>query len=239
MKRSKASSSALRIGLIGDYSPQVRAHAAIPQALALAAPADLKVDVEWLATETLDGEIESQLAAFDALWCVPASPYVNTEGALYAIRFAREHRLPFLGTCGGFQHALIEYARNVLGIVEADHAESNPAAVTPLIAPLSCSLVGAKGRIKFKEDSRARVIYNASETIEEYHCNFGLNPQYLELFADSALHVTGVDEDDSVRVIELDEHPFFVATLFQPELSAFSECKHPLIEAFIQAAAQY
>ena len=239
MKRSKASSSALRIGLIGDYSPQVRAHAAIPQALALAAPADLKVDVEWLATETLDGEIESQLAAFDALWCVPASPYVNTEGALYAIRFAREHRLPFLGTCGGFQHALIEYARNVLGIVEADHAESNPEAATPLIAPLSCSLVGAKGRIKFKEDSRARVIYNASETIEEYHCNFGLNPQYLELFADSALHVTGVDEDDSVRVIELDEHPFFVATLFQPELSAFSECKHPLIEAFIQAAAQY
>jgi len=238
MKRSKASSSALRIGLIGDYSPQVRAHAAIPQALALAAPADLKVDVEWLATETLGGEIDSRLAVFDALWCVPASPYVNTEGALSAIRFAREHRLPFLGTCGGFQHALIEYARNVLGIVEADHAESNPEAVTPLIAPLSCSLVGAKGRIKFKEDSRARVIYNASETIEEYHCNFGLNPQYLELFADSALHVTGVDEDDSVRVIELDEHPFFVATLFQPELSAFSECKHPLIEAFIQAAAQ-
>ena len=122
---------------------------AIPQALRSAAPDGLKVEAEWLATETLGLDREAvagaRLGAFDALWCVPASPYASMEGALCAIRFARERGVPFLGTCGGFQHALIEYARNVLGMEGADHAESNAEAATPLVTPLSCSLVGARG----------------------------------------------------------------------------------------------
>ncbi|MBA2502222.1 MAG: CTP synthase [Pyrinomonadaceae bacterium] len=235
MNHDKQSSS-LRFGLIGDYSPQVRAHASIPQALALAPPADLKVEVEWLATETLDENSDSRFAAFDALWCVPASPYASMGGALRAIRFAREHGVPFLGTCGGFQHALIEYARNVRGMTEADHAESNPKALMPLIAPLSCSLVGAKGKIELLENSRARSIYGAGETSEEYHCSYGFNPQYHTLLDDGALRVTGVDADGGVRVVELDGHPFFIATLFQPELSALSGNSHPLITAYKRAA---
>jgi len=232
------SSSSVRFGLIGDYSSQVRAHIAIPQALALASSPAMKIEVEWLATETLAGEIASRLAAFDALWCVPASPYASMEGALRAIRFAREHSIPFLGTCGGFQHTLIEYARNVSGMPQADHAESNPSAAMTLVTPLSCSLVGAKGNIRLQEGSRARAIYGASGTTEDYHCNFGFNPQYRELFADGALHITGVDEEGDVRVIELDGHPFFIATLFQPELSALSGGVHPLVKAFVQAAAE-
>ena len=93
------------------------------------------------------------LAAFDGVWCVPASPYANTEGALNAIRVAREHRIPFLGTCGGFQHAVIEYARNVLGWTAADHAEVNPQAALALIAPLSCSLVEKTGEIRLAAES--------------------------------------------------------------------------------------
>ncbi len=72
---------------------------------------------------------------------MPASPYASADGAFAAIRFARENARPFLGTCGGFQHAVIEYARNVIGITDADHAETNPGADMPLIAPLACSLV--------------------------------------------------------------------------------------------------
>jgi CTP synthase (UTP-ammonia lyase) len=228
----------LIIGLIGNYSPQVRAHVAIPLALRLAAPADTEIETEWLATEILGDESEERLEAFDALWCVPASPYASMEGALRAIRFAREREVPFLGTCGGFQHALIEYARNVLGLTDADHAESNPKAETQIVTPLSCSLVGAKGKIALSEGSRARAIYGLGETTEEYHCNFGFNSQYRSHFDDGRLRVTGVDEEGEIRIVELDGHPFFIATLFQPELSAVSGIKHPLIAAFAQTAAE-
>ena len=95
------------IGLVGDYDAGVTAHQAIPRALALAQAAlGAPVEFRWLPTETIDSD--AILAPYDALWCVPASPYRSMAGALRAIRFARERPLPFLGTCGGFQHMLLE-----------------------------------------------------------------------------------------------------------------------------------
>ncbi|HEX8072019.1 MAG TPA: CTP synthase [Pyrinomonadaceae bacterium] len=228
------------VGLVGDYNPEVRAHVAIPKALELAAGVTAYESVvTWIATREIRRAVEEQLQPFDALWCVPASPYANMEGALSAIRFARESGRPFLGTCGGFQHALIEYARDVLGLADADHAESNPTAALPLVTPLSCSLVGAKGVIRLKEGSRIEAIYGKRETVEQYHCNFGFNPRYRRPFESGDLKVTGVDEEGDVRVLELRSHPFFVATLFQPELSALEDSAHPLICAFVRAARSF
>src|SRR5439155_10965856 len=171
-----------RIALIGDYHPQVKAHVAVLAALALAA-ADLvcKIEPVWLPTPSLDHSAEQQLSGFDAIWCVPNSPYVSMDGALRAIRWARESGRPFLGTCGGFQHAIVEYARNVLGLVAADHAESNPIAALPLISPLACSLDGATGTIRLKPGSRLGAIYGRTEIVERYQCNFGLNPRHQSL----------------------------------------------------------
>src|ERR1043166_7262184 len=123
------------IALIGDYRPPVKARVAIPGALDLAA-ADLKSKVEprWIATPLLEGRAGEVLAPFHAIWCVPNCPYASMSGALNGIRFARESGRPFLGTCGGFQHALIEYARTVLGVAGADHAESNPNTPVPLVS---------------------------------------------------------------------------------------------------------
>jgi len=87
------------------------------------------------------------LEAFAGFWCVPGSPYRDMDGALRTIRFARETRCPFLGTCGGFQHAVIEYARSVLGLTDADHMESNPDAELPLIIALACRLAPTTGRL--------------------------------------------------------------------------------------------
>lgn len=230
----------IRVGLIGDYNPGVRAHVAIPKALGLAAGVTgYKSDVTWVETGAIGLDVEEQLQPFDALWCVPASPYANMQGALSAIRFARERSRTFLGTCGGFQHALIEYARDVLGLAGADHAESNPTAEVALIAPLTCSLVGAQGTIRLKEGSRARAIYDEDEVVEQYHCNFGFNPRYRSLLESGDLKVTGVDTEGDVRVVELTSHPFFVATLFQPELSALGGVAHPLVGAFVRAAGSY
>ncbi|HUP27949.1 MAG TPA: hypothetical protein VM409_05895 [Chloroflexia bacterium] len=225
-----------RLALIGEYSPDVKAHRAIPVALHMASEDNAcEVVPEWVPTNELEGAGWERLAGFDALWCVPGSPFASMEGALGAIRFAREAQVPFLGTCGGFQHALIEYARNRLNIADADHAESNPDASVLFISPLACSLSGVKGIVRLKEGSRAREIYGKAEVEEEYNCNFGLNPEYRALLEDGDLRVTGVDENDEVRVVELAGHPFFIGTLYQPERSALSGNRHPLIEAFVRA----
>ena len=230
--------SILKIALVGDQSPDVKAHVAIPKALALAAAiVGSTVTPTWIGTRELAADAGARLNRFDGIWCAPGSPYASTEGALSAIRFARENRVPFLGTCGGCQHTLIEYARNVLGLSEADHAESNPNAKLPLIAPLPCALREVEARIRLKRGSRARTIYGCDEISEPFNCGFGLNPEHEQLFHNSKLKIAGVADDGSARVIELHDHPFFIATLFQPERSAFKNVRHPLITAFVQAAA--
>jgi CTP synthase len=226
--------SKVRIALIGDYNPSVRAHQAIPRALALAVDAGVDCQWEWLHTSALTGDPSTQLRDFDGIWCVPASPYANTRGALNAIRFARESGRAFLGTCGGFQHALMEYAEAVWGVAAA-HAEVDPAAVDPVIAPLMCSLVEQSGQLFFVPGSHLASIYGMASTSEEYHCRYGLNPHYAERLASGALRASARDQVGEVRAIELDGHPFFIGTLFQPERSAFTGQRHPLIRAFVVA----
>jgi len=226
-----------RVALIGEFNPEVRAHMAIPKALKLAAEAlACAVEPDWVATPLLDKNAEKQLSAFDAVWCVPNSPYASMEGALRAIRFARESGRPFLGTCGGFQHALIEYARNALGLSEADHAESNPDTAMPLVSRLTCPLPGVRGSVRLKPASRLATIYSNNEVVENYQCNFGLNPRYASLLSNGKLTISGRDENDEVRAVELAGHSFFIATLFQPEQSALAGAAHPLICAFVRAA---
>jgi len=228
--------SNIRIGLIGDFNPSVKAHIAIPRAVAMAANnLECHAETSWLATPLLEHNTAELLSAYDALWCVPASPYASMDGALSAIRFAREQGIPFLGTCGGSQHAIIEYARNVLGLAEADHAETNPSAPLPLIAPLACSLIEVQDTIYLKPGSRIAAIYGRTEIVESYHCSYGLNPHYHSLFEQGGMSITGVDVNGEARVIELSGHPFFVCTLFQPERSAFAGTAHPLIMAYLQA----
>jgi CTP synthase (UTP-ammonia lyase) len=156
-------------------------------------------------------------------------------GALWAIQFARESKLPFLGTCGGFQHALIEYARNVVGIRDADHTETNPDARDAIITRLACSLVEQSGTIRLKEGSRIRNACGCERIVEGYHCRFGLNPSFQSQLESGGVEFTGWDEGGEVRVFELRGRPFFVATLFQPERAALRGDNHPLISAFIRS----
>jgi CTP synthase (UTP-ammonia lyase) len=228
----------VRVGLIGDYNPDVTAHQAIPRALSLAGDRlNLVVQPTWLATDRLP-ESQDAVAHMQGLWCVPASPYRNMEGALDAIRHARENDVPFLGTCGGFQHAVIEYARNVLRIEQADHAETNPDADDVVVSPLSCSMVEVRGRISLQPGSRIRELYGRDEIEEGYHCNYGLNDRYRMAFEQSGLRFTGFDAGASVRSLELPEHPFFLATLFQPERAALRGELSPVVVGFLRAILQ-
>lgn len=230
---------AAHVALIGDRDDSVQAHRAIPIALGLATEhASTHLDWTWVGTDTLDGDVPEKLGGFDAAWCVPASPYASTSGALAAIRWARESGRPFLGTCGGFQHALLEYAGSCWGVRDAAHAELDPSAPDPVIAPLTCSLVEVTGRVLLREGSRLAALYGTSEATEGYHCRFGLSPRYAARLESGPLRASAWDEGGEVRAIELEGHPFFVATLFQPERSALVDRSHPIIEGFAIAAAR-
>lgn len=226
--------SSLRVGLIGDRDDGVIAHRAIPLALAMAAAAcDTAIEPVWLPTEQIGNA--ARLIEFDGLWCVPASPYRSTAGALAAIRVARERHRPFLGTCGGFQHAVIEYARHVLGWADAEHAETSPQAARQVIVPLLCSLVEVSEAVHLLDGSRLARAYGTPDIVEGYHCNYGLADGFREALADGPLRITALDEAGEVRGIELDDHPFFVATLFQHERNALQGRMSPPVRAFVQA----
>jgi len=218
--------SVIRVGLLGEFKQEQVAHLAIPRAIDAASEGH--VECVWIPTDSVGGG--ESLAEFDGIWCVPGMPYRSAAGALEGIRYARVTRTPFLGTSAGFQYALIEFARNVLGLSEADHQKTSPQAAVPLIAPLDAALQGVKARVHFRAGTLLRKAYGAPESVEEYRCGFGLNPRYRR-WMESALTFAAVDDHDEVRAVELDGHPFFVATLFAPELDANS----PLVKAFTSA----
>lgn len=229
--------SAIRIALIGDYDPQITAHQAIPVALGMAAEQlNLDVQFEWMATDHLN--TDAPLEVFDGVWCVPGSPYRDMHGALRAIRFAREQRRPFLGTCGGFQHAVLEFARNVLGWKDAEHGETHPDAARALLTPLTCSLVEAVDSIHLVEGSLIAKAYESAEIIEGYRCRYGVNPQFERELLTQQLRAVGHDSAGDLRAVELQGHPFFVATLFQPERAALKGTPPPLVRALIEACAR-
>jgi CTP synthase (UTP-ammonia lyase) len=227
---------ALRIGLIGDRDEGVVAHHAIPLALGLAAAAcEVDVDVAWIGTDAV-GDAQD-LSRLEGLWCVPGSPYRNMQGALAAIRHARERRIPFMATCGGFQHAVVEYARNVLGWSDADHAETSPDAARAVIVPLNCALVEVRDAVHLRAGSRAAEAYATDRIEEAYHCRYGLAEGFRAAIADGPLRITAVDDHDDARAIELAGHPFFVATLFQHERVALVGACPPLARAFVAAVS--
>jgi CTP synthase (UTP-ammonia lyase) len=228
----------VRIAIVGDYDPDFVPHVKTDAALAqMQAVLARPVRGDWLPTATLEQYCAQALAGFDGLWISPGSPYRSMLGALNAIRFARERGVPVLGTCGGCQHMAIEFAHHVLGIEDATSAETDPYASELIITPLSCSLKGKAMTVLIAPASRIAAVYGSTQAIEEYYCNFGLNPAYQSRLHAAGLQVVGTDADGEARILALPRHPFFVATLFVPQLTSTAARPHPLIVAFVKAAA--
>ena len=207
------------IAFVGGYCEEFATHRAMMPALLHAG-----ADGVWIPT----AEAEQALSA-DGIWLAPGSPYASFEKVLALIRFARERRIPFLGTCGGFQHVTIEFARNVLGIVDADSAEHTGGAgncvVIPVVCPISTDpespkLFGGE-RVCFLPGSRLRRIV------------FEENPLFRERYEAAGLHVSAVNRNGVSRAVELADHPFFAATQFQPQMTSRPGDPHPLLAEFV------
>jgi CTP synthase (UTP-ammonia lyase) len=125
---------------------------------------------------------------------------------------------------------LVEYARNVLGVEKAEHAETSPDAERLVVTALSCSLVGQQHRVRILPGTRAAELYGRDEAVERYYCNYGLNPEYRPALEASGLRVSAEDEEDGeVRIVELDGHPFFLGTLFLPQMTSSEDDPHPIL----------
>ena len=225
----------LTLALVGDRDERITAHRAIDAALPLLGHRlGVPVEGRWLATDAIGSD--AALQGVHGVWCVPGSPYRSMDGALRAIAHARARGLPFLGTCGGFQHAVIDHARHVLGWADAEHAETAPGAARSVIALLACALVEAGETVRLVPGTRIARAYGATQAHEGYHCRYGLNPAFSDALLRGPLVAAAFDAGGDVRAIERTDHPFFVATLFQPERAALRGEVPPLALAFAQAA---
>ena len=240
MKHERTSATGNRqIVLMGERNPSIPAHAGIEASIALyQRDVDATIGSRWVSTAEVEtGSLERLLGSAAGMWCVPGSPYKSTKGALRAIRYAREKQCVFLGTCGGFQHALMEFYQNVLG-GKAAHEEMDAGAADPLIVKLTCSLAGVKARVLAVSGSWFAEILGNSESLEEFNCNYGLAGSFEPAFAGSGLEFVARDEAGQVRAFRLPAHPFFVGTLFQPERRALGGMLHPVVRAFLDHASQ-
>jgi CTP synthase (UTP-ammonia lyase) len=224
------------IAILGEYNPTFAPHIATSAAIEHSRSASgSDVDGIWVPTEEID---KTLFERFSGIWVAPGSPYKNMAQALWAIRYARANGVACFGTCGGFQHMIIEYARNVLGFRDAGHAEYDPYASNLFITQLACSLAGREMELTFASGSQVAEIYGATSAVEQYYCNFGVNPDYVALLQSGSLKITGSDREGEVRVIELPGHPFFLGTLFVPQINSTVERPHPLVTAFLKAVQE-
>ena len=238
----------MKIGIIGDFNRESRSHWATDAALYHAASRlGLAVEPRWVPTKSLHGPaMESCLEGFDGLWGAPGSPYASFAGMLAGIEFARRHDVPYLGTCGGFQYALIEFTRNVLGLADADTAENCSGSKNIVITPVACALPGVvPGRPKMSgvdavypvAGTLVEQLCGAGELRGEYFCNFETNTAFVPRWEAAGLRIAARGPHEEMRAFDLPGKQFFLATLFQPQLSSSAEQPHPIIEGYLRACA--
>jgi len=230
----------MKLAIIGDFDPSFRPHVATNEALQHSlALLGCRLHSEWIGTEHISADFAAISSGYQGFWIAPGSPYKCMSAALEIIKYARQKKIPTLGTCGGFQHMVIEFARNVLAINDAEHAEYDPYASKLVVNPLSCALAGQTLEIELaSQNSKVRRIFDSSKIYEKYYCNFGLNPEYQQQLDAQGFKVVGSDSSKEARILELDEHPFFIATLFVPQDNSSPQHPHKLVSAFIRAIQQ-
>ena len=241
----------LQIGILGDFEPASPNLPAVEQSIKHAAE-KLKItaEVKWLPTDSLlNSDLEKKLEMFDGLWAAPGSPYKSFDGMLRGIEFARRRDWPFVGTCGGFQYALIECARNVLGMKDADSAENNSNSKNIVISPVGCALPDRSSKtpklsgkipeIRIRPGSYLEGFYKKDVVTEEFFCNYEVNPDFEGAIIEAGFAIAARGENGEIRAIEAPKHKFFIATLFQPQLSSKPGKPHPIVVEFLRAASKW
>jgi CTP synthase (UTP-ammonia lyase) len=230
----------IQIGLVGDFSEKIHTHVALNNAIAHCRPyLNFNLETAWIPTENVNDKFLSH-HSFSGFWIAPGSPYKNDEGVYKLITWCRENNFPLLGTCGGFQYMVVEFAKNVLGIKHAGHEESDPQSGALVISKLSCSLKGQDEQVSITDKQSWLFEVLQKNTINaSYYCSYGVNPAYKNTINQNPMAFTAFSAEGDPRALELKGHRFYAATLFQPPLDSSEDNPNPLLISFFSKCAQF
>ncbi|HEY6785442.1 MAG TPA: CTP synthase [Gemmatimonadales bacterium] len=243
----------VRLAVVGKYTELADSYKSIHEALVHGGIAnDVGVKIEWIASDRFTSqEVAGELlAGYDALLVPGGFGVRGVEGMLEAIRWAREHKLPFLGICLGLQTAIIEFARNVAKLENTNSSEFEPECENPVIALMrtqeGIQEMGGTMRLgaypcRLRKDSRAAQVYGgAAEVSERHRHRYEVSNAYRDVLAEYGMRCSGLSPDGSlVEMIELPDHPWFVGCQFHPELKSRPTRPHPLFAGFVGAAVEW
>jgi CTP synthase len=239
----------VRIAVVGKYVALVDSYKSVQEALIHGGIAnDVGVDIDWLSSEDFEKDASAEkLASYHGLLIPGGFGVRGVEGMLNAIRWARENSLPFFGICLGLQTAIIEFSRSVCGLDRAHSMEWEGNTEDPVICLMNSQRevtdLGGTMRLgaftaRLVPGSRAASIYGATEISERHRHRYEVNNTYREPLREAGMTVSAVSPDgDLVEMIEMEDHPWFLATQFHPELKSRPNHPHPLFASFIEAAA--
>ena len=240
----------ITVGLVGKYVELKDSYKSIAEAFIHAGVAnEIKVNVKWISSETAEDNIEESLAGLDGILVAPGFGERGIQGKINAVKYARENNIPFLGICLGMQCAVIEFARNVVGLENAHSFEMNPETPYPVIdlmhSQKDVSEKGGTMRLgaypcKIEKGTTAFKIYGKSLIQERHRHRYEFNNDYLNQFNAAGMVTSGINPDTNlVEIVELPNHPFFVGVQFHPEYKSTVEAPSPLFVQFIKAAYQH
>jgi CTP synthase len=239
------------IGLVGKYVTLPDAYKSIAEAFIHAgAQNDCKVHLKWISSEDIHHDtVKNTLGNLDAVLVAPGFGERGLEGKIQAIKFVREHKIPFLGICLGMQCAVVEFARHVLHLSDASTTELNPKTKNPVIDMMEeqkkITNKGGTMRLgsyacKIKKGTRAFQIYGETSIQERHRHRYEFNNRYLEQIEEAGLKASGTNpETNLVEIVELKDHPWFVGVQYHPELKSTVLNPHPLFVKFVEAAMNY
>jgi CTP synthase len=251
LDKLKYPKSKVNIGLIGKYIELQDAYKSILESFIHAgAINECQVVVTNVHSEFItDENVSEKLAGLDGLLVAPGFGHRGVEGKIVAVKYARENKLPFFGICLGMQMAVIEFARNVLGLKEAHSTEMDPDSTEPVIDLMEeQKKITAKGGTMrlgtypcdLKEGTLAKTIYGKSSISERHRHRWEFNNKYLEQFENAGMIASGKNPaTDLVEIVELQGHPFFIGVQYHPELKSTVENPQPVFVHFIKAAKAY
>jgi CTP synthase (UTP-ammonia lyase) len=224
----------VQIAIVGDENGAYPSHREINAVRPMLGE---DVDTQWVAT---DGDRVRDLAGFDGIWLTPGSPYADDAAAYEAVKWARERDVPFLGTCGGLQYAVIEYFRNVLGLARASHAESDGVDDTNVVRALACSLDGEERVVRPIAGTRFSRLVNDEQFVGMHYCNYGPGAEEVRRLVEGGMVVEATADDAGAEVLELPQNGFFMLSLFQPQIGALAgKPVHPLLREFVSRACEH
>jgi len=241
----------VKVAVIGKYTELIDSYKSVQEALIHGGIANnVGVDIHWLGSDMFTGREKTRelLADFHAVLVPGGFGVRGIEGMLEAIRYARESGLPFFGICLGMQTAIIEFARNVIGLDDSHSSEFAPECENPVISLMESQQhvtdMGGTMRLgaypcRLGPGTRAAQIYGASQVSERHRHRYEVSNSYRDAFVEHGMTLSGLSPDGSlVEIIELQTHPWFVGCQFHPELQSRPTRPHPLFASFIGAAVE-